>query len=284
MSTHLEFPSYATRSTRFRGTNVHYLEGGSGAPLLMMHGAGPGTSAPGNFRLVLEPLAERYHVHAMDLIGFGRSGRKRDEPYFDFEYWVDQAQHMLDRIPGGPVGIVGHSISAALALRLAAANERVSAVLTTGAVGTAFTLTEGLNTLWTFPEDRHQLREAMQAAVHDTSALTDDFLDNRLEMLNQDGYPAYFRALFGGDRQAKIDSWVLSAETLSRVRCPLVMMHGRNDVSCPHEVTTSVLAESLPQADVILLAACSHSPALEHVDKFLAAAHALFGGIGRNSG
>ena len=62
------------------------------------------------------------------------------------------------------------------------------------------------------------------------------------------------------------------------------MMHGRNDVSCPHEVTTSVPAESLPQADVIMLAACGHSPALEHADKFLAAAHALFGSLGRHSG
>ena len=277
MSTQPDFPSYTTRGTGFRGTNVHYLEGGSGSALLMMHGAGPGTSAPGNFRLVLEPLAERYHVHAMDLIGFGRSGRKPDQPYFDFEYWVAQAQHMLDRIPDGPVGIVGHSISGALALRLAAANERVAAVLTTGTVGTAFALTDGLNRLWTFPEDRDQLREGLQAAVYDTDSLTDDFLDNRLEMLNQDGYPDYFRALFGGDRQAKIDSWVLSSDTLSRIRCPVVLMHGRNDVSCPHELTSAVLAQSLPHADVIQLAACGHSPALEHADKFLATAHILFG-------
>lgn len=280
MSTHPDFPSYTVRGTDYRGTNVHYLEGGSGPPLLMMHGAGPGTSAPGNFRLVLEPLAERFRVYAMDLIGFGRSGRKPDEPYFDFEYWVGQAQHMLDRIPAGPAGIVGHSISAALALRLAAANERVAAVLTTGAVGTGFTLTEGLNRLWTFPEDRDQLREGMRAAVHDTSTLTDDILDNRLEMLNQDGYPAYFRSLFGGDRQAKIDSWVLSPDTLSRIRCPVVLMHGRDDLSCPHELTSAVLAQSLPHADVIQLAACGHSPALEHADKFLANAHILFGCIG----
>ena len=113
--------------------------------------------------------------------------------------------------------------------------------------------------------------------MYDTASLTDDFLDNRLEMLNQDGYPDYFRALFGGDRQAKIDSWVLSADTLSRIRCPVVLMHGRNDASCPHELTSAVLATSLPHADVIQLAACGHSPALEHADKFLATAYILFG-------
>jgi 2-hydroxymuconate-semialdehyde hydrolase len=184
---------------------------------------------------------------------------------------------MLDRIPAGPVGLVGHSISAAIALRLAAANRRVSAVLTTGAVGTSFPITGALAKLWTFPESRGQLREAMQAAVHDTSSLTDDFLDNRLRMLNQDGYPDYFRALFGGDKQALLDSWALSAETLSRVGCPVAMIHGRYDVACPHELTTAKLAGALPQADVIQLAACGHSPALEHADKFLATARLLFG-------
>lgn len=274
---HPDFPSYEIRSTEFRSTKVHYLEGGQGGSLLLMHGAGPGTSAPGNYRLVLEPLAARYRIHAMDLIGFGQSGRKSEAPYFDFEFWVGQAQHLLDQIPPGPVGLVGHSISAAIALRLAAANQRVSAVLTTGAVGTSFPITEELAKLWTFPESREQLREAMQAAVYDTSSLTDDFLDNRLHMLNQDAYPDYFRILFGGDKQALVDSWALSQDTLSRVTCPVAMIHGRNDVACPHELTTAKLGDALPQADVIQLAACGHSPALEHADKFLATARLLFG-------
>lgn len=276
-ATHPDFPSYRIRATEFRSVKVHYLEGGRGAPILMMHGAGPGTSAPGNYRLVLEPLAERYHVHAMDLIGFGQSGRKGEAPFFDFEYWVGQARHMLERIPGGQVGLVGHSISAAIALRLAAANPRVSAVLTTGAVGTSFPINAELARLWTFPESREDLRAAMKAAVYDTSSLTDDFLDNRLGMLNQDSYPDYFRALFGGDKQALVDSWAVPAAVLSQVTCPVAMMHGRNDVACPHELTTARLAEALPQADVIQLAACGHSPALEHADKFLAAARLLFG-------
>ena len=271
-----DFPSYVARETAFRSIKIHYLEGGRGPAVLMMHGAGPGTSAPGNYRLVLEPMAERYHVYAMDLIGFGQSGRKPELPYFDFEFWVGQAQHLLDLIPKGPVGLIGHSISGAIALRLAAANERVSAVLTTGTVGTRFPINEHLAKLWTFPEKREQLRQAMQAAVYDTSSLTDDFLDNRLQMLNQDGYPDYFRALFGGNKQALIDSWELPADVLSRVTCPIAMIHGRNDLACPHEQTTSRLSESLPQADVILIARCGHSPALEHPEKFLATAQLLF--------
>jgi hypothetical protein len=45
----------ATRATLVRH-QVHYLEGGSGFPLPMLHGVGPGTSVMGNFGPVLEPL------------------------------------------------------------------------------------------------------------------------------------------------------------------------------------------------------------------------------------
>ena len=77
--------------TSFDGTGVHAWEGGSGFPILMIHGSGPGASTLGNWRLVLEPLAARYHVVAVDLIGFGLSGRKKLAPFFDFDLWYRQA-------------------------------------------------------------------------------------------------------------------------------------------------------------------------------------------------
>ena len=45
---------------------AHYLEGGSGFPILMLHGVGPGTSVVGNFGPVLEPLSQRFHIFAID--------------------------------------------------------------------------------------------------------------------------------------------------------------------------------------------------------------------------
>lgn len=272
-----DFPSYLIKRTEFRSIPVSFMEAGKGAPVLMIHGAGPGTSCAGNFRLVLEPMAERYHVYAMDLIGFGLSGRKPAPPYFDFEFWVSQAQHMLDQIPGESVCIVGHSVSGALALRLAAKNERVRAVLTTGAVGTRFPITKYLERLWTFPESLADLRKVMEAAVYDASTLTDAFLDNRLRMLNQDGYPEYFRKLFGGNKQAIVDSWEVPAAELEKIRSKVTMIHGRNDIACPYELTTERLSATIKHADVLLLARCGHSPALEYPDKFMAAARLLFG-------
>jgi hypothetical protein len=73
----------------FEGRSVAFYTGGSGPPLLLIHGSGPGASSIGNWRSVLGPLSESYEVFAMDLLGFGLSDRKAGPPYFDFPMWVE---------------------------------------------------------------------------------------------------------------------------------------------------------------------------------------------------
>src|SRR5438105_15804032 len=63
----------------FEGTTIHCWEGGSGFPILMLHGSGAGASTPGNWRRVIDPLSTKYRVLAADLIGFGLSGRKKEQ-------------------------------------------------------------------------------------------------------------------------------------------------------------------------------------------------------------
>src|SRR5687768_3370781 len=49
---------------------LHYLETGSGEPLLMIHGAGGGAA---NWYRLMAPLSERFRIIAVDLPGFGHS-------------------------------------------------------------------------------------------------------------------------------------------------------------------------------------------------------------------
>src|SRR5271156_1137164 len=126
------------KNTEFAGLRVHYWEGGHGRPLLMIHGSGPGASTQGNWRLVLDGLADRFHVIACDLIGFGQSDRKLAKPYFDFELWCGQANRMIELFAETQVCVMGHSLSGSIALRLAARNSRVVKVATTGSMGVRF--------------------------------------------------------------------------------------------------------------------------------------------------
>ena len=269
-------PVYREWDFAFEDSTVHAMEGGAGFPLLLVHGSGPGASTAGNWRLILEPLAERYHVFAMDLIGFGRSGRRPQPPFFDVAFWLRQAEAMLEHMPEGPFGIVGHSLGAALALKLAATTPRVAAVLTTGAMGADFPVNEGTRRCWTFPETRQDLQATAEVLIHDRRHITSDYIENRVKTLFGDAdYRAYFSAMFAGDRQRFVTEALLSAAELARITMPVTMLHGREDRAFPPAITLE-LAKSLPQADILLLADCSHSIALEQPQKLLAACFALF--------
>ncbi len=269
--------AYREHDVDFDGINVHCYEGGEGFPILMLHGSGPGASSIGNWRLVLEPLSERYHVLAADLIGFGLSGRKPDEPYFDMALWQRQGAFLLDALGDGPIGIIGHSLSAALGLKLAAADRRISKVLATGAMGTEHKVSQELSQLWTFPETIDDLRAAMGLLLYDQSPVTEEFLQNRMEVLHSGDYEAYFSSMFGGDKQRYQDAGVVTKDELAKVTCDVLLVHGRDDLPVPFMETSLVLAGALAQADLVVLGRCGHGPALEHPGKLLALAYQFFG-------
>jgi len=263
-------------SFTFHGIGVHYLQGGAGKPLLLIHGSGPGASTMGNWKRVLDPLCERYHVFAMDLIGFGQSGRKPQPPFFDVDFWLGQCRALLAMMPGDSIGIAGHSLSGALALKLAASDARIGQVLTTGSMGAPFTPNADTRLCWTFPETVAELRQTAEMLIFDKSLIDDAYLAARRAVLFEDpGYAPYFRAMFGSDAQIYADAAVLSPDELARIACPVAMLHGRNDTAFPPHISLS-LAAGIARADVTILAACSHSVAMEHPAKFLAAAHCLF--------
>ena len=271
------FAGYAEHSFDFEGMEARYIEAGQGGyPLLLLHGSGPGASTIGNWRKILGPLADRYHVFAMDLIGFGASAQRPAPPFFDLGMWDRQCRALISRMPSETIGIVAHSLSAALALKIASGNPGIGQVLTTGAMGAKFAVNAATIRCWTFPETRQELHEVAECLIYDTSIIDDDYLDARVRVLHDDpAYGPYFKAMFAGDRQAFADAAVLDDAVLETIRCPIAMIHGRDDVAFPSEVSLA-LAAKLPRADVYLLARCSHSVAMEHPDVVLATAHRLF--------
>ena len=179
---------------------------------------------------------------------------------------------MLDLLPAGDAGAIGHSLSASIALGLAMDNPRVTRVMTTGAMGAPARVNRETEICWRFPETREELREAAEILVHDPTVITDAFLDARMAILHGGDYGPYFKSMFAGDKQRFIDAAVLAPERLAALECRVMMLHGRDDRPFPCDENTQVLARRIPKADSFVIAACGHSPALEHPDKLLAAA------------
>src|SRR2546423_15395344 len=59
------FPSFDSRTVAIDGVNIHYVCGGSGSPLVLVHGLG--SSAALEIYFNLQPLAAKQTVLALDL-------------------------------------------------------------------------------------------------------------------------------------------------------------------------------------------------------------------------
>lgn len=260
----------------YEGIKVHIWEGGQGDPLLIMHGSGAGASIISNFSRVIEPLAARYRVLAADLIGFGLSGRKPAEPYFDMEMWIGQADFLANRLAPGPINFIGHSLSGAIGMKLAAHTPRIARMVMTGTMGSKFTAAQPSRG-WTWPEDRAALVRNMEGGVYDKKTLKPEDIAYRQKLLAQSGYRDYFKKMFIWPRQHYIDESALTERELQHIKAPITFVHGLNDIGFPPDESCWKLAAALPQADVVVFNRCAHSVAHEYPEKFVRVCTTAFG-------
>lgn len=118
------------RTVDIDGTKVFYREAGDpGRPaILLLHGF---PSSSHMFRDLIPELADRFHLVAPDLPGFGQSDMK---PRDQFAYTFDNMAHVIDRFTE-VIGLRRHAIyvfdyGAPVGLRIAAKHpERITAVI-----------------------------------------------------------------------------------------------------------------------------------------------------------
>jgi 2-hydroxymuconate-semialdehyde hydrolase len=260
----------------FEGIPVTFYRAGEGPTLLMLHGSGPGASSVGNWSKVMSPLARDYQVLAMDLVGFGKSGRKSRPPFFDYDLWLRQARALLDLSGQAQVGVIAHSLSGSLALRLAASDSRVAALMTTGTMGKPFAATDATRRTWKCPRNRAELVRALSGLIHDTGVIDETYLRAREPVIFAPGYADYFDQMFEGDPAGFIAAAALEDDEIAGIHQPVLLLHGREDPGFPSSTSIS-LSGQLAQGELVLLCNCSHSVAFERSETFLALARDFFG-------
>ena len=247
-------PSSET-TLELRGTRIRMLRGGSGPPLIVLHGA----SGHIGWLPFLERLSQRFDVLAPEHPGFGTSD---DPPWLDRPsdlawFYLD----MIDALKIAGVHLIGTSLGGWIAAELAIRNTSQLASLTlVGAVGITangaaiddvFRMSAEENARRFYCDQDRARRRLEQLAAADPRVL----VRNRSTVVRL-AYPHFVNPVL--------------AKWLHRVNIPTLLIWGEHDGLVPPQFGKAY-QQHIAHASLVVIPKAGHAPFEEQPDAFLAA-------------
>lgn len=259
------------------GIKTNYLEAGTGDPVVLIHGSGPGVTSYANWRLVLPALAENFRVLAPDMVGFGFSERPANIEY-GVQTWADQVVGLMDTLELPKAHLVGNSFGGAIALRIAAQRpDRVGKLVLMGSMGVPFPITEGLERVWGYQPSFENMRKVLDVFAYSRNLVNDELAEVRYRGSIQPGFQESFAAMFPAPRQRWVEAMCTPEDEIRRLPHRTLIVHGREDRVIPLQ-TSLRLMELIDNADLSVFSHCGHWSMIERTDDFNRSVSEFFSG------
>lgn len=270
---------------RVNGKDIFAADTGTGAPVVLLHGGGPGASGVSNYSRNIGALAQHFRVIVPDMPGYGRSakGVDRSDP---FGYLADHIRGMLDQLGIDRAHLVGNSYGGSCALRLALDTpDRVDklVLMGPGGIGTTRGLpTPGLKSLLAYyggdGPSPDKLRTFIRThLVYDGDAVPESLIQTRYKSSIDPEVvadpplqrPSSLRTLWRMD--------FTRDPRLAKLTTPTLVIWGRDDkVNKPSGA--AMLGRRMPNADILLTANTGHWVQWERAEFFNAVTTAFLKG------
>jgi 2-hydroxy-6-oxo-octa-2,4-dienoate hydrolase len=255
---------------------TNYLEQGSGAPLVLLHGSGPGVSAWTNWRKVMPAYAKDFRVIAPDLAGFGYTERKPDFSY-DIKHWGKHLLAFLDALELEKVHAIGNSFGGSLLLATAARfPERFDRICLMGTPCDKFSMTPGLKAGWYYTPSKENMREVMANFPYSSDIITDELVEERYQTSLIPGAQEGLRKLLAEpneDGDTPLSG--MPEHVVAKIQHPALVLHGREDKVVPVDMGLKI-AMNMPNADLHMFAKCGHWVMAEKPKEFIELTRAHF--------
>lgn len=271
------------------GVRTHFVEAGTGEPVVLVHGAGPGACGWAGWRQTIPALAKKYHVFALDTLGFGYTDKPTQIVYTD-QASVDHLAGFADALCLDKFMLCGNSRGAYISAKYMLDHPgRVKRLLmvSSGSIANAMGLERnekqqgGVRRLQGYDGTPEGMRRFLEIIVYDHSKITDELIAERVRIAALPGH-AYvqksqkeFRALLNDDPDERQRFDIRHRLPMSRT--PMLMVWGAKDSFAPPEFATE-LRKMLPNVAFEMLENSGHQAQNDEFERFNEIALAFFGG------
>jgi 2-hydroxy-6-oxonona-2,4-dienedioate hydrolase len=250
--------------------DIEYYEVGTGHPVIMLHGTGPGATGWSNFYPNLEPLSKDFRAIAMTFPGWGDSSEVVPDKEGRGKINARAVLALMDELGLEKAALIGNSMGGGATLQFCADYpDRISHVITmgAGAPGTNIIqpagLSEGLQVLRETYEDPspENFRRLVRVMVYDSSFVTDDLVKARSDaaLANKTHLKNWLAPV---PAPAPVD-----INKLASWQGPALIIHGRDDRVV--NIEGSLRAVTIfPNSSLHVFNHCGHWAQIEHADEF----------------
>lgn len=259
----------AGQSVVAAGLRTHYLEAGGGAPLVLLHGSGPGVSAWENWAGVIPALARRRRVLAPDIPGFGATESKPDGEY-GMGFWVDHLFAFMDAVGVTEAAIVGNSFGGMLAIAASLRDSRrIERLVLMGSAAGDVPMSEAHKLAARYDGSRGELERILRLFPFDPALLTAEMIDRRYKASVRPGAQQATHKITptrNGHGEAVIKA-TPEAE-LAAIQTPTLILHGRDDKVLPVDLAIRV-HRAIKPSQLHTFGNCGHWVQIERRHEFV---------------
>lgn len=251
---------------------IHYNEAGSGHPVILLHGSGPGSTGWSNFRTNIATLAQDFHVYAVDMPGWGQSDTQTPETGYDH---VAALIAFMDALDIDKAALVGNSMGGITSISTAILHpERVSHLISMGApvpgqnTWGANGLSEGLKVLFRTYQNPtiENMKEVTEVMAFDPALTSGDLAALRLDaaLAHPEHLDSWNNAPGGNPLSTEYFTY---GPRLAEITAPTLALHGRDDRVVSYEQSLR-LVSAVDNARLLLINKCGHWAQIEHAVEF----------------
>jgi pimeloyl-ACP methyl ester carboxylesterase len=255
---------------------LRYHEAGSGSPLLLLHGSGPGVTGWRNFRGNLAVFAEHFRCLILEFPGFGVSDDFGGHP-------MRTAQKALvtfvDALGLDTIDVIGNSMGGGIGVNFAIKHpDRIRRLVSIGGIGrNVFSPGpgEGIKLLQEFTEEptRQRLVDWLRSMVYDQDLVTEQLIEERWTLATDPETLASARRMYGKEVFAQYAKMAEASDTppawamMHKVKAPTLLAWGRDDRVSPLDMAL-IPMRTIPNAELHVFGNCGHWVMIEQKAAF----------------